>query len=591
MVMEQAKVNRLKSAVTGSYDRLKTYRNNRMYALQQYAGRNYGSNGASDKVPVNLLETAVSIYVQQLAPRAPRALVTTKHSILKSQAVMLETALNRVIDEIDLGKQLKRLVRDALFSVGIARVGIQARKVVEIDGKGFISGPPSVDVIDLEDFVIDMSARRYEEAAFIGDKYRLPLEWVKTCGLFDEKAVKTLKSEKDQGEQTSSDPKAADLYDKKTRPNDDIYEDFVELWDIYLPFEGKIVTIGGGDDTPVLRETDWDGPASGPYVMLAFSEMPSNVFPVPPVAHWVDMHTLLNAIFRKLGRQAERQKTITVVRSGNSKDGQRVVEANDGETVLSDDPNATKEVRYGGIDSASLAFMLQCKDLFSYNAGNLDALGGLSPMSNTARQDELLSNNASKRVQEMQARTTEFSGKLMELIAWYLWYDPLISIPLTYRIPYLNIDMPVDFTPEDRRGDFLAYNVRIQPYSMQDATPQARLQAMTQVLQTYIIPFGEALMQQGVMPNFDGILKTVARYLDMDELEDILTMAKPSESKPVGSPGPKFSPMKPAVTKRIVERVSRPGASRNGKDQIMAMALTGQNPQPKEMAAMTRPVG
>ena len=44
-----------------------------------------------------------------------------------------------------------------------------------------------------------------------------------------------------------------------------------------------------------LRVVDWTGPPRGPYAVLGFNHVPSNIMPLPPVAIWQDLHDLANA--------------------------------------------------------------------------------------------------------------------------------------------------------------------------------------------------------------------------------------------------------------------------------------------------------
>ena len=71
---------RLKTSLEASYKKLKPFRENNIEAVRQYVGSHYSNDGADDKVPINLLELAINIYIRQLAARAPNVLVTTPYS-------------------------------------------------------------------------------------------------------------------------------------------------------------------------------------------------------------------------------------------------------------------------------------------------------------------------------------------------------------------------------------------------------------------------------------------------------------------------------------------------------------------------------
>jgi hypothetical protein len=94
--------------------------------------------------------------------------------------------------------------------------------------------------------------------------------------------------------------------------NGDVSE-FVDLVEVYLPKEQLIVTLpfgpGFGDDD-VLRVVEYEGPERGPFHMLGFAYVPDNVLPVPPASIWYYLQVMGNRIARKIGRQAERMKTV-----------------------------------------------------------------------------------------------------------------------------------------------------------------------------------------------------------------------------------------------------------------------------------------
>lgn len=116
---------------------------------------------------------------------------------------------------------------------------------------------------------------------------------------------------------------------------------------------------------------------------------------------------MANRVFRKLGRQSDRQKTVTLVQAGQEDDGRRLVESSDGDVIRTDRPEGTREARFGGVDQPTLAFLVQLKDLFVYMGGNLDALGGLGKLSETVGQEQLIAKSASARIADMQETATK----------------------------------------------------------------------------------------------------------------------------------------------------------------------------------------
>src|SRR5262245_56848085 len=87
-------IARLRSAMNWSEKRLKVFREQKLEALRQFVGKNYGENGAPDHVPINMIELGVSIFSTQLAPGIVKALVNSPYKQLTAGAVDLSLALD-----------------------------------------------------------------------------------------------------------------------------------------------------------------------------------------------------------------------------------------------------------------------------------------------------------------------------------------------------------------------------------------------------------------------------------------------------------------------------------------------------------------
>lgn len=582
--LNQNQLMKLREAITYSRQRLQPFRDARISALRQYVGRHYSDNGATDKVPVNLLELAINIYMQQLAARPPKALVLTPYFELKPAALNLELATNAHIAKIKLANHLRLTVIDAMFSLGIMKIGLTKSSPIDINGTMHDPGKAFAEAVHLDDWVHDISARIYEECQFSGNRYRISYELA--MELFrgpgrDELAPSDISGINETGDER------AETLSRGSGSNPSTYKDQVELWDIWLPDEKLLVTLPLEGTGKALQVLEWQGPETGPFHLLSFSPVPGNVMPLPPVALWMDLHDLANRIFRKLGRQAERQKTLLGVRTTGQKDGETVISADDGDAITMDDPKNAQEYNYGGIQPQSLAFLIQLKDMFAYFAGNLDALGGLSPQADTLGQDQLLNANASKRVLVMQDRMIEFTTEVVTDIANYIYNDPVTPIPVLKQVKGTDIQVPGTFEPQERLAPFDRYNFEIEPYSMQHQGPAARLQALTQIFQNFLAPFEPMLEQQGITINFRGLLQIIARYGNMPELDNLLIMQEPLSNS---LPGPLGVPKAP-VTRRTYERINRPGATRQGKDAALVNMLLGGNGQPAETAQLMRSTG
>ena len=146
--MEETKINplgdkgldNLRESMKASYKSLKPFRESQLAALKQYVGSHYSDKGTPDKVPVNYLELAISIYTEHLAAKICNVLIATHNRELKLTAVKLELAVNDILKKIKFGKVIRTAVMQAMFSVGIVKKGLNNTQTVLIDGQYYPLG-------------------------------------------------------------------------------------------------------------------------------------------------------------------------------------------------------------------------------------------------------------------------------------------------------------------------------------------------------------------------------------------------------------------------------------------------------------------
>lgn len=577
--MELDRVSRLVTAFDHSRRKLQTFRERRLSMIRQFVGGAWSDGGAPDKVPVNFLEMALGIYRRQVAARAPRVMVRSKNGDNIPFADDLEIALNIAIDDIRFDETMRRWVLEAMFGMGVLKVGLAPSDQKEIMGFTHDPGQPFADVVDFEDFVFDITAKRWDQVQFCGNRYALPLDAVKDLKMF--KGADLAKYERRTSNE-QGDEKLSNLVDDGGSYGEETYMDLVELWDIWLPYENVVATFQAGPDGGIdtrnpIRVVDWEGPEGGPYHLLSFGDVPGQIMPLPPAALMIDLHELGNRVFRKLGRQADRQKTVTLIASGNQEDGRRLTDANDGDAISVDRPEATKEMRYGGVDQASLAFFQQLRQLTSYFGGNLETLGGLNNATNTASQEQLVKSQATMRIADMQERATDAATRVIKAIAYYMWTDPVRTYRVPKKIPQSDMVIVSDLKPERRNGEFPDYAIEIVPFSMQSRTPTERMQTLMQVMQSFIVPMAPLLQQRGLVPDIEGFLKMSAELSGTPEVMDLVTKVEPEELMQ-GPPAPGGEAgARPANTTRNYVRSDRGQDSISQQDQAIASMMQAAN--------------
>lgn len=519
-------IQKLREKMQSDRESLRTFQENRQEMIDSYAGSSYGDGGESGHILVNLSELAINIYQRQLASHTPQVMVESPVQNLRPVAEELAIAVNHLIThEIDLGESLNDCVYDALFTMGIMKVGITPKEHGNYEGFTHDSGQPFADPIDFSDWIHDMSAKRWDQIDYCGNRYEMPFDLCMESPLFTKKGKNDLlpmlrtDAGMDFGAGHNEDPSKLS---HEAHAGEVEYVKKVILWDIWLPRENLIVTMPANGYGAPLRIVEWEGPERGPYHMLGFSKVPNNLIPLAPSMIWEDLNDLINRLALKAGMQADRQKSVLAAQNRASSTAEAIIATPDGMAITTDvDPNAVREFQFGGVDQNLMASFDTFRNLFSYLAGNLDALGGLAPQTGTLGQDKLLSEGATQRVNDMRDRVVKFTTGIVEDLAFYLWNDPSVDLPLTKKITP-TIERNFRWSEENKLGEFFDYNFRIVPHSLQARSPQEKLNTLLMLVNQTVLPMMPMLQEQGIRFDVEQFLKIVAKLSNSPELEKIL---------------------------------------------------------------------
>jgi len=548
----------IRKALTQSRHDLEVFRGNRIKTVRHLVGNHYSEDGATDREALGFLQMAAGILLQQLAARSPKALVVSAHDDLKVLSHKLQLRLNDKILDVKLHDVIQRSVLEAVVLVGLVKVGLE--NIDEGEPETFVSA------ISPDDWIFDTSASHLEGAEFMGYRYRVPYEMAKEMRRFRKKARDELGPKREIID--DADERVSDI-----SFNDVLADEFtekIELWDLWLPRSNLILTLPDSGQS-YLEAYEWGGPPHGPFHVLSYGDVPDNIMPLSPLAGLMDLHELINQLFNKFSRQVLDAKTVYEYVGGAEEEARRKRDAIDGEILRVNQTGQTKAEVLSSVNPQSYMLLLQAKELFNYTGGNLELLGGLGASSETLGQDQILSAGASKRLQDMQARTTKFVKEILKDLAWYEWHNPTLDAPLNVETPAGTFQDTL--TAEDITGDFLDHRIDIIPHSMQELTPPERLQFLYRYVREFAIPTMPISMQQHQVFNFKKFNRLVAEYSGMPEVEDLFMSFEGSPDEEGGN-GAATKP--PSTTRHVSERVGRPGPSRSGRDHMMEMAMMGK---------------
>jgi hypothetical protein len=483
------------------------------------------------------------------------------------------------LEDYRIHRALQRSVRNSLFGMGIVKVGLKSNGVRNIGGENVTTSTPFVESILLDDYVVDMTASSFDTAEYMGHKYRVPLKDAIRNPEWDKRVRAKLREQDNLNVNEDGDARLAEMSGEADRGK---LHKQVEVWEVYVRAERKVVTYCEHYPAYPLRVVDWEGPERGPYHALFYNEVDGNVMPLAPAATWIHLHNFINSAMRKLIRQAERAKSVGLApnmsNQNGGKDAMTIMNANDGDVVAVESPEAIQERAFGGIDQSTFGFMLQCNQMFSTLAGNLETLGGLSAQTDTATQDAILNQNSSERINAMRQKVALFTKGVLTDLAYWMWTDPTE----TYRA---EMDSPVGaievaLTPEERQYDFFEHEIEIEPYSMVFQTPQQRSQQLSQLMMSTLLPAQPMLQQQGLSIDFTQYVKMLAQYMNLPELNDLVQsqgMALNASDSFKAS-----EPSTPPVKVSTENRVSKGAGGMQGDESSMIQRLMAGGNQNKQ---------
>lgn len=562
MLLSEKQFGRLEKSIDWSQSQLEFPRKKRVQGVRQYIGNHYAESGADRAVPVNFLKMAVDIYGRLLAPKSPRSMIDAVKDWLKPVAANLELAVNQIPEEIGLADTFRRLVIEALFGWGVLKCGLCTVGTA----MGHEYGDTFVDLVTPDDYFLDMSAKHLSAIQYEGNDYWVDYEDVMDSDWLPRGLRSDLKPDDHTVIGQKGEERAEGVIGGSTA---DVFRERLWLRDVWLPKEKVLVTYGV-KSRKQMKVVEWDGPKIGPYIKLGYSDVPGNLLPLPPVAIWRDLHELGNALFRKLGDQADAEKSVLGFSGNDDQGAEDFKNARDGDGIkyTGQEP---KKLTAGGVNANTLAFYLQTRDLSSYFANNLDSLGGLSSMTETVGQDKLLSDAANAQLSDMSDKTITAMRDTFRTLAYYEWHDPIKRRTLEKKIPGTNLAIPVSWGRESKVGNIDEYDIQIDVYSLQNDSPGSKLQKLGLILERFIIPLQPFIQQAGGVIDIQAVLSDVARFSSMAEVNGYVTFADEPPSAQQGEQSES-----PANTTRTYQRIGQPGTTREGASNAIQQMLVGQ---------------
>ncbi|OHB78223.1 MAG: hypothetical protein A2W31_17365 [Planctomycetes bacterium RBG_16_64_10] len=528
--------------VEWSVKRQQPYRDlNRMLvdaAMGQYYPRFLG---AAPETMINLMWMTHRAISRFLYMRTPRGLVNTSVPQWKIFAEDAEIALNRSLQESNVGRVLSDVIDQALYSVGA--LFMSADYVGTPEGMKQVLVTESVPFPDL---VWDAGARRMEDSDYLGRVIDVKLVDVREHPLFDPE--ERTKVEAEHGGRGDAENRA-----NFHRPSESIRRDLYESARLYQVFDrpsGRLYVWPVDQPDVKLSDAVWNGPKHGPLRLLHFGAPPGHPFPVSPMMNYYRMARAANLLLVKAFQQEQAAKGLMLYTSAAKEDAQEVVDSVDLNSVLQEH-GSVRWAHIGGAAPGTVSMAELGRRLFSYAVGNLDQLMGLSVQAPTASQERMLSEATGASMKDMGHTVFNFIKPVVEDMYWFNIRDGETVSSLSRPMGRTGLNYSVSWTPEKRRMiERMQAEIDVEPYSYTPRTPEGRLADYLGAVQI-IGQFAPMMAAQGITMDVEAIVRTIAKYRDLPELYDTL------------------------ILNQDPERLAALFGPRSGKEPMRAMGNTG----------------
>ena len=528
---------KLSESVTRNSDtRLKLFRANRKVLIESFARTALTPLVAEAKTyePLNLLGMLKVILFAAIY-MDPKPQVTTKTLLLRPFAERLRLAIEFLLEEGDAPRAYRAALTDAIFGWGIVMTTLGPSESTGglIEPTGYLDDPgrPRVKHIHEKNFIQDMSVDEEDAVAYRGHRFVVPFEWAMDVGLYGKGELERLhKIQVARNEKRGAigPDDESEVYERG-----EAFVEQIELATLWLPKHDVMVTLPGNMDdcrNKFLREDEAYGHERGPYTILSFDEVPGSIKPISPTEIVYTLSKLINGLTATVRDQAQQAKTFTVVRPGDTKLAGAVERVQNGGTIYGD-PTNVKEVTIGGSDPRLKEDVAWYYDWFNRLSGNPNLLGGTDAASNTLGQDQMLYQSAGISLGPKRSRYQAFIKGSLEKLAWYLWNDKGelggMRMSLIQDLG-AGVELPIEWTPDEREGDWQDYNFDISSYTAAGQSPEERYARRKELVQNVVIPLIPLAQQQGLQFNVAKCVEELGRNLEIEEIGEWFTEAAPA---------------------------------------------------------------
>lgn len=530
--------------------------------IERFTGTYYMDGSTTPDDLENFSAQYVALMLPRLVYDNPKVdCVSSRPMVQADVATRMGMGLDRWTRMVNLRRTLERLATDFLLLWGVSLTVMEPVKG-NVDASDSEPWLPRVYRLDPTRFFIDPAASSYEDARYAGhcwliDKDDL-IAKAKSEDGWNVEAVENIGVNSGVDETRSGGRTTAYGQDgNRDIPN----RNEVAIYEIWLPevkeedrekfqklmddefrhipnksrpkVSGTIYTVlkyqgGQGkehDEYNFVRDPrPYMGPSEGPYCLFGAFTVPNDPYPLSPVVNFLPQSNDLNSHLRAIQWGAKTYKRIILVNSRNLKLAQDVSGAGDQTVVVSDDvdPSQIVNVEIGGFTAQQAAYAKEAQMRLDRDTGVDEAMrGATSSGDTTATEASIAASAATVRVSHIAKQFSESVNRVLEKVAWFLFYDDKISFPIGGEaIEKLGEVEPV-FNASAMVGAFEDLDIQIQAYSMErtnEGLQQRRALEAVQILGN-LIP----MMQAAPGLGWKKLVTNLGNVLNMPDFSQIVT--------------------------------------------------------------------
>lgn len=570
---------RVQRAVDAGHRRKQPFRDVRNWAMREYAGAWYGclpnleNRSHLEKRPSNLINQFVEAFLTSIVGESIQYEVKPRRANLRGEAKVRELMINHRAAELGLLATYRQVVLDALFGgMGIFVMGTgESKDEVRFRGETYDPGEFFAGRVDLDDYASDPVSRDMREDVFRAHRFRTTKETLHrmfpAMGDRIEGLQTTLSgSVEHRGE-------SHELMGVENSGEERIYDE-VELWEVTIydgkrAFRGIIPALQAGDDWFIEPE-EYMGLEGGPYVHLAFLDMPNNNHPLPPVAKIIDLHVAMARTSVKAVNQILRSGRAIFYPPVEEDTIAQLQDGPDDDFIKCMNPEKITSQEYGGI-SAGVAKGFEWIKTEANNAtSNIQQARGVSGDASTATESSYLQAAMNRIQSHFRGRAREALATVGKHMAWDLDTNLLLKQTFNVRVPGGGT-LDVLYDSATLEGNFTEFTWDVCPYDEPKGDRNMELARFSQMAQA-VPPAMAAIAQTGGDPR--AFLRIAAKKYGEPELDEIYpdegTMAVDQYAMQQGNPGQVVGQRQPQG-----QGVTQGGQPRRQIDQVRSDMQTG----------------